>query len=228
MRVRSVLVRAGIAVVVLGVLGVLWLNESRHAVTLLDRIHTVPVATLPSNPVGWNGTFLQFGAAVEGMIGPQGWNGPDLLVGGHILDLDGPAPSPASLTVDDQNRLVISVHSGGRMILGTRVGTLPGADTPIPAYAAEPGDVTAMTIDHSWLSWPTFFDFHFGYLDGPSSTWHRNFYYRLSWKKRSGEQLEMLWRLKQGYDAANGWTAAGGSDDGATGLVSAQIRQPNP
>jgi hypothetical protein len=223
-RVRSVLARAGISVVVVGILGLLWLNGARYAVTLLDRIHTVPVATLPSNPVGWNGIYLQFGAAVEGLIGPEGWTGPDLLIGGHILDLDGPAPSPASLTVDDQDRLVISLNPGGRMVLGTRAGTLPGSDSPIPAYAAEPGDATTITIEQSCLSWPTFFEFHFGYLDGPGSTWRRNFYYRLSWKRPSGAQLDMLWRFEQGYDAVNGWKAAGGSRDGVTGLISAQIR----
>ena len=37
----------------------------------------------------------------------------------------------------------------------------------------------------------------------------------------------MLWRFEQGYDAANGWKAAG-NGDGATGLIRVDIRPPPP
>jgi hypothetical protein len=31
----------------------------------------------------------------------------------------------------------------------------PGGDGPIHAFAAEPGDTTSVTLERSWLSWPT-------------------------------------------------------------------------
>jgi hypothetical protein len=61
------------------------------------------------------------------------------------------------------------------------------------------------------------------FVTGLGSSWRRHLYYRLSWKKKSGAELAMLWRFEQGYDAVNGWKAAG-NGDGATGLIRVDIR----
>jgi hypothetical protein len=35
---------------------------------------------------------------------------------------------------------------------GSRAGTLSGGDGPIPAFAAEPGDTTSVSLERSWLA----------------------------------------------------------------------------
>jgi hypothetical protein len=217
---RSFLIRGA---VVLIILAVLWLFTARQLSLLIDRVFTVPLASLPATPLGWNGVHLQFGAAPAGVDGPKGgWNGDQLGTGAHALDLEGPGPgypAVATATVDTDNRLALSTL-GHSLVLGSQVGALSGADGPIAAYAAEPGDVASLTLERSWLSWPVF---ELNFMTGRPPTWRRHLYYRLAWKKRSGARLDMLWRFEQGFYPADGWTAPG-SRDGATGLVRAEIR----
>ncbi len=187
----------------------LWLFTARWGSLLIDRLYTPRLATLQANPVGWNGTYLQFGSSLPDTIGPQGWDGPALLIGAHILDLSGPAPDytqVAALRVDARDRLVLE-KDGRNFVFGSRSGALPGADELVPAFAADPGDVTSLTIERSLLSWPTPFDFNF--MTGQSPSWRRHLYYRLSWRKAAGARLELTWRFEQGFNAVNGWRAAG-------------------
>jgi hypothetical protein len=168
-----------------------------------------------------NGTYLQFGAALPDTIGPKGWNGPDLLVGAHILDLSGPEPDErpaAALQVNDKDQLVL-VAAGRRFVFGSHAGTIPGGDEPTPAFAADPGDTSSLTIRRSLLSWPTPFEVNF--MTGQSPSWRRHLYYLLLWRKASGERLIMRWRFEQGFDAVNGWRAAG-----EEGLMRVEIRSP--
>jgi hypothetical protein len=188
-------------------LAVLWLLTAHPLSLLIDRAFTIPVARASSTPFGWNGVYLQFGA------------------GDHILDLEGPGPSypaVAVVTVDAQNRLSLSTH-GQSLMLGARAGVLPTGETPpapIPAYAAQPGDVTSLALTRSWLSWPVF---EADFMTGNAPTWKRDMYYRLSWKKPSGARLDMLWRFEQGYYPQYGWLAPSETEDGLTGLIHAQI-----
>jgi hypothetical protein len=133
----SFLIRGSVSVVVLATL---WLLTAQSFSLLIDRVYTVPLATLPSTPLGWNGTYLQFGSSVEGTEEPKGgWSSVEFQTGSRIVDLEGPGPSYhqiATLTVTD-DKLVLSA-GGQRLALGSRAGTLSGADGPIPAFAAEP------------------------------------------------------------------------------------------
>src|SRR6266567_4630358 len=85
----TLVMRIGVAAILLAVL---WFFTSRWCSLLVDQIHTPRLATLQSTPLGWNGTWLQFGPATPGVIGPKGWSGPDVLVGGHMVDFTGPGP----------------------------------------------------------------------------------------------------------------------------------------
>jgi hypothetical protein len=219
---RSLLIRGALAIVVVAAL---WLVTARWCSLLADQIATVRLGNLPASPVGWNGVYLQFGEGAEGEVGPKGWDGADLLRGGHILDSSGPGPDysqAAAISVDASDRLVIAAGATS-FTLGSRAGALIGGDGPIPAFAADPGDTASLVIERSWLSWPTPMDLNF--ITGRGSSWRRHLYYRLSWKKKSGAELTMLWRFEQGFDAVNGWKAAG-NGDGATGLVRVDIRPP--
>ena len=216
---RSFLIRGGIAVIVQAVL---WLFTARSLSLVIDRIFTVHLATLQSTPLGWNGTYLQFGSSVEGTEGPNGgWNGAELQTGSQIVGLEGPAPGyyrRATLKVDTNDQLVLTVGAQS-LVLGFLAGTLTGGGGPIPAFAAESGDTTSVTLERSWLSWPTL---ELNFMTGQSPSWRRNLYYRLSWKKRSGARLDMLWRFEQGFDAANGWGSPG-TRDGTTGLIRVEL-----
>jgi len=193
------------------VLAVLWLFTARWLSLLVDQVSMAPLASAPASPFGWDGVTLQFGT-------PK-----------HRLDLEGPGPSypqVATASVDAENRLVLSVNGRG-LVLGSRAGDLPAGGTPpttIPAYAAEPGDVSTLTIERSWLSWPVF---GLNLMPGQSPTWRRNVDYRLSWKKPSGERLDMLWRFEQGFYPGSGWGSPSGTEDRLTGLIQAEI-QPAP
>jgi hypothetical protein len=217
---RSLLIRGAFAIIAIAAV---WLVTARWCSLLVDQVATVHLGNLPATPVGWNGVYLQFGEGVEGLIGPKGSDGADLLSGGHILDLTGPGPDyqqVAANSVDASGRLVIA--GGARSFtLGSLAGSLTGADGPIPAFAADPGDATSLVLERSWLSWPTPMDLNF--VTGRGSSWRRHLYYRLTWKKKSGAELAMLWRFEQGYDSINGWKAAG-NGDGATGLIRLDIR----
>jgi hypothetical protein len=221
----SFLIRGGVAVVVLATL---WLFTAQSFSLLIDRVSTVPLATLPSTPLGWNGTYLQFGSSIEGMEEPKGgWSGVEFQTGSQIVDLEGPGPGydqVATLKVDADDKLVLSA-GGHRLTLGSRAGTLSGGDGPIPAFAAEPGDKTSVTLERSWLSWPTPFEANF--MTGQTPSWRRHLYYRLSWKKASGARLDMLWRFEQRFDAVNGWGAPG-TQERTTGLIWVDIRPAPP
>ena len=141
----------------------LWYFTARWCSLLVDRVYTPGLVTLQSTPLGWNGTWLQFGPAIPGLMGPKGWSGPDLLAGGHIVDFIGPGPGysqVATMEVDARDRLVL-VWNGQRFVLGPRAGTLTGDDREIPAFAAEPGDTTSATLDRSLLSWPAPLEINF-------------------------------------------------------------------
>jgi hypothetical protein len=210
------------AATILG-LAVLWLFTARPISLLIDRVSTVSMGQLPASPVGWNGTFLQFGASLPGLIGPNGWEGHALLEGGHILDLQGPGDrDAATLTIGPDGCLRLAAQ-GRTILLGCRSGDLPGADGPIPAYAAQAGDKVSLRIEHSRFSWPTPFETNF--MTGQTASKRRGFYYRLSWTKASGQRLDLLWRFEQGFDKANGWTAAGPGGRPA-GLIRVKISSP--
>ena len=162
-------------------LAVVWLFTARSLSQLVDRVFTVPMTRLQASPLGWNGTYLQFGASRPDQIGPDGWTGKDLLRGSHILGLEGPDYRPvATLNVDPTGHLVL-VAGARTFTIGVRSSALPGDERPLPAYAAELGDTASLTIEHSWLSWPTPFEMNF--VTGYVPSWRRHLYYRLKWIK---------------------------------------------
>jgi hypothetical protein len=206
---RSFMIRGSTAVILLAAL---WFFTSRWCSLFVDQFYTPRLATLQSTPLGWNGVWLQFGSGKPNVIGPMGWSGPELLMGGHIVDFTGPDPDyqqVATLKVDASGQLVL-LKEGSSFVLGSRAGTLPGGDDVIPAFAADPGDATSVTLDCSLLNWPTPFGTNF--MTGYSPSLQRSLYYRLSWKKSSGAQLDIIWRYRQGYDAVNGWQGQGAKE----------------
>ena len=87
--------------------------------------------------------------------------------------------------------------------------------------APEGGDDARIILGHSFVSWPTPFDFNF--MTGSSPSWRRHTYQKLMWNKADGTRLEMLWRYEQYYDKTNGWTSPTMMREGETGLIRIKI-----
>ncbi len=205
---RLVLIGAG----VVAALALLWLPTARLLSLLIDRAFTVPAGGAPASPVGWDGVDLRFLGAGEA----------------SSLTLEGPAPAYAQVataTVGLDRRLVLSTH-GRSIVLGATAGAMadPGSTPPvlIPVFAAEPGDVASLTFQRSWLSWPVF---GLNFMTGRWPSWRRSYYYHLTWKKRSGQRLDLVWRYEQGFYKDTGWGSPG-ETGGATGLIRAEITPP--
>ena len=222
---RSLATRGGLAAVALATLWLLWFFTAQWCSLLIDRVYTVPLVVVQPTPFGWNGTYLQFGSAIPGMLGLTGFNRGEQLTGAHLLELSGPGPDykqAADLEINANDRLVLA--AGGRsFVFGSRNGMIPGDDKPIPAFAAEPGDTASVALERSLLDWPAPFSFAVTLLSGPPTTWMRHLYYRLSWEKASGARLDMVWRCEQGYEAINGWHNFGFAE-----LIQVEIRPAVP
>lgn len=207
------LLRSGVAVAALLVLGLLWLVMARRLAELVDGVATVRVASLPTSPFGWNGTWLQFGLPIgevkENLVGQT----PQIDAQFRSLDLTGPGPLyglAAQIAVDAAGRLLLSAD-GKSFVLGTRTGNHVSVDIGEPdllEYAAEPGDSASLVIERG-LAWPTPFEMNVVGMGGAATTWVRHVYYRLSWVKASGARLSMVWEGEQPYDGANLWRAPG-------------------
>lgn len=227
---RSFAIRGGLAAVALATLLFLWFFTAQWCSALVDRVYTAPMAVVQSAPFGWNGTYLQFGSAIPGLVGLQGFNRGELLTGAHLLELTGPGPDykqAATLEINANDQLIL-VAGGRSFVLGSRAGTIPGDEKPIPAFAAEPSDTASVTLERSLLGWPAPFTWAMTYLSGPPTTWLRHLYYRLSWKKASGARLNMVWRCEQGYEAINGWHNFGFAELIQVEIQPAPPSQPGP
>jgi hypothetical protein len=201
---RRVLIRGGIAVVLVAVL---WYFASRWCAVLVDQFYTPRLASVRGAPIGWNGTWLEVGTGVFDKVVP----------GGDHLNFMGFAPDyqdVARFVVNADDQLVF-VKDDARFVLGPRAGTLPArvlqdgapqdGEEPMPAFAPRPDDTMSAALDRSLLSWPAPL-FQFNFMTGYTPSWQRNIYHRFSWTKASGARLDILWRDRQDYDDVNGWT----------------------
>ena len=206
---RLVLIGAG----VVAALALLWLPTARLISLLVDRAFTVAAGGAPASPVGWDGVDLRFPGAAQA----------------SSLTLEGPAPGyaqVAAVTVGRRSAGWLLTTQGRSIVLGAAGGAMvdPGSTPPvsIPVFAAEPGDVAQLSFQRSWLSWPVF---ELNFMTGRAPSWRRSCYYRLTWTKRSGQRLDLLWRYEQGFYPGSGWGSPS-ETGGATGLIRAEITPP--
>lgn len=211
---HAFLIRGGMVVAVAVILGIVWLVTARQLSELVDAVTTVRVANLSPSPFGWNGVWLQFGPPLgdvkESLVGRMPGIDPQF----RGLSLTGPGPNyglAAEIAVNAGGRLVLSA-GGKSFVLGARTGKdLPtdAGDHDMPEFAAEPGDRASLVIERSMLAWPTPFEFNVVGMGGSNKSWERHVYYRLSWVKASGAQLDMLWVGEQPFYGADLWGAPG-------------------
>jgi hypothetical protein len=129
-----------------------------------------------------------------------------------LNDRNGPTPNVGTT----KNGQLALADSGKVFAFG-----LPRSEAENLATAPQAGDDAFMEIRRSLLSWPTPFDFNF--MTGHSPSWKRHLYYRIVWKKSSGEKLEMLWRYEQYFYPDSGWVGGFTANGASSGLIQVDI-----
>jgi len=180
---------------------ILWLWRGRDFSMLIDRFHLIETSSRPIKTIAYEG------------------NGADGIL--HVDDLDlslnetelGSARPSIGTTKDDQ----LALSFGGKVF---PFGPIKAGTGSLVA-ATPSGDVATISIQHSPISWPNFFETNF--MTGRSPSWKRHIYQKLVWKKPTGAKLEMLWRYEQYFYPEDRWVEAFMTRPGSTGLIRIDI-----
>jgi hypothetical protein len=188
-----------IALLIVLILAALWLWRGRDLSMLADRFKKIETNSRPIGAINYDGS------GTGGVLHVD-----DIDLSLNEVALGGATPSMGT-TKDGQ----LALSFGGKVFpFG------PAQDDKLSAKLSG-GDAAEISIEHSVLAWPNFFEINF--MSGNSPKWKRHIYQRLIWKKANGARLEMLWRYEQFYYAGNGWTAAFMTRPGSTGLIRVEI-----
>jgi hypothetical protein len=181
---------------------IVWLAAGRHVALLLDGLVTGRAASLPADPLLYDGGGFVIGGKSITFAGTNNLRG----------DL--------AASIDSSGRVVLSAGRNA-FLMGVLITASPSG-RPDFQFKPEPGDEVSFTVSKSLLPWPTPFEFKM--LGGSSPWWKQYVYYRLTWKKPSGAQLEMLWRYEREWYSGTGWTEPQMMWNSQTGLQSVTIR----
>lgn len=179
---------------------VLWLWRGRDLSLLIDHLYLVETSSHSIKNIVYDG---------NGTGGILHADGIDLSLNETEL------AAPPNIGTTPQNELAVS-FSGQVFPLGPSSGAEDKLAAAVPAE-----DQAKVTIQHSPLAWPNFFEINF--MTGNSPKWKRRIYQRLTWKKPNGAKLDMLWRYEQFYYAQDRWTDALMMRPGSTGLIRVEI-----
>ena len=195
---RKILVALLIVIVTTSIL---WLWRGRDLSMLIDRFELIETRSRPIKTIAYEGK------GAGGIL--------------HVEDLDlslnevelGAAQPSTGTTKDDQ----LALSFGGKVFpFGPTQSGTENLVTVTP-----PGDVATISIQHSPISWPNFFEINF--MTGKSPLLKRHIYQKLVWKKPAGAKLEMLWRYEQYFYPEDRWTEAFMTRPGWTGLIRINI-----
>jgi hypothetical protein len=178
----------------------LWIFYGREASTFLDRFGTIEMTSERINSMVYKGSGT----------------GGTLRVNNLELSLNDRSDPGPSIGTTKNDRLALA--SRGKVFAFGPVRSEPESLATTPA----PGDDAVIQIRRTILSWPTPFEVNF--ITGNSPSWKRHLYYRLLWKKPSGEKLEMQWRYEQYFYPGNGWASGFMTREGSTGLILVDIQ----
>jgi hypothetical protein len=196
---RKVLITLAILVAFVVAILATWIFGGRQISLFLDRFGTIETASNRVNSLVYEG---------NGTGGTLRINDLEL----SLNDRNGPAPSIGT-TKNDQ----LGLANGGKVFAFGPARSEAENLAVVPSA----GDEAFIEIRRSILSWPTPFEVNF--MTGHSPSWKRHLYYRLLWKKPSGEKLEMLWRYEQYFYPGNGWASGFMTHKGFTGLIQLDI-----
>jgi hypothetical protein len=196
---RKILITLGILVVLVVVTLGAWIFEGRQISLFLDRFGTTEMTSARVSSIVYNG---------RGTGGTLRVNDLEL----SLNDRNDPAPSIGT-TKNDQ----LAVANGGKVFAFG-----PARPEDVNLVTVPPaGDDASIQIRRSILNWPP--PFEINVMGGPSPSWKRHVYYRLLWKKPSGEKLEMVWRYEQYFYRGTGWASGFMTYKGSTGLIQVAI-----
>ena len=190
-----------IALLVILALAVLWLWRGRNLVTLADRFRLIEASSHSIETIAYNG---------EG-------SGGTLRIGDVSLSLDEVrlAGGPPNVGTTKDGQLALSF--GGKVFpFGPAISQEDKLAANLPN-----GDTATLSIEHSALAWPNFFEVNF--MTGNSPKWKRYIYRKLAWTKPSGAKLEMLWRYEQFFYQNDGWVESFMVRRETTGLIRVEI-----
>ena len=201
---RKILITLLIVVVLAIAMSILWIFGGRQLSLYVDRFGTIEAGSIPIKSLTYEGNGT----------------GGTLVVNDLRLDLS-PAdshdsPPHVGTTKDEQ----IALSFGGKVFA---FGPLL-SETDTLATAPQSGDDASISIRHSYLSWPTFFDLNF--VSGRAPSWKRHLYNQLTWNQPNGAKLEMLWRYEQYFYPGDGWATGMMTREGVTGLIRVDISVP--
>jgi len=180
---------------------VIWLWRGRDLAPLIDRFKTIETSAQPITVISYDGT------GADGV----------LHVGDVNLNLDETRLSGAKPNVGTTKDGQLALSYAGRVFA---FGQIPAETQQLRATRAA-DDTATLSIEHSALAWPNFFEVNF--MTGNSPKWKRYIYRKLTWTKPNGAKLEMLWRYEQFFYQNDGWVEAFMVRPETTGLIRVEI-----
>ena len=199
---RRILLKSLIAFVVVVVAIGGWIIGARPLSMLVDQVHTVEIDSQPITKLGIDdvsGGMIRINSFPMSIAMPNN------------------QPFPMKMATDGQGSFGVTIN-GKSIALGSVSDFAEGGSVVRP----ESHDRATFTISHSFISWPTPFDFNF--MTGHSPSRKRHTYYRLLWHKPDGAELEMLWRYEQYFYGGDDWASPFMTREDSTGLLHAKIQ----
>jgi hypothetical protein len=194
-----------VTILIIIALAVLWLWRGRDLVTLADRFKLIEARSEQIDAIAYNG---------EG-------SGGALQIGDVSLNLDEVKLSGGRPNVGTTKDGQLALSYAGRVFA---FGKIPVDTQQLRATRAQE-DTASLSVEHSALAWPNFFEVNF--MTGNSPKWKRYIYRKLSWTKPTGAKLEMLWRYEQFFYQNDGWVEAFMVRPDTTGLIRVEISDPS-
>ena len=195
---RRVLIKVAILVALLVAMSILWIFGGRQISLFLDRFGTVELISAPIRSISYEGNG----------------SGGILRVNDLALSLNSLNPLLRSLEIGTTKDDQVALSFSGQVF---NFGERRASQRNELAVAPLLGDDASIAMRRSAISWPTPFDLNF--MTGHSPSWKRHLYYRLTWKKRNGAKLDMLWRYEQYFYSTDRWASGFMMREGSTGLI---------
>ena len=190
-----------IVLLIIIALPAVWLWRGRDLSGVVDRFKTIETNSRAIATISYEGT------GSGGVL--------------HLADAD----LTLDETVFDRPKPNMGTTKDGQLALSFRGKVFPfgpvlSQDDRLAAKVPE-DDTATISIEHSALAWPNFFEVNF--MTGNSPKWKRYTYRKVIWQKPNGAKLEMLWRYEQYFYQNDGWVEAFMTRPGATGLIRVEI-----
>ena len=190
-----------VLLIVIVTMSILWVFDGRQLSLFIDRFETVEALSRPIKTLAYEGN------GTGGILHVE-----DIALSLNEAQLGGAQPNVGT-TKEGQ----LALSFGGKVFPFGPIQS--GTENLVTAPPAS--DDATVSVQHSAISWPNFFNFNF--MSGKSPSWKRHLYQKLVWKKTTGAELEMVWRYEQYFYGDQGWLDGAMTREGTTGLIRIEI-----